>query len=64
MKSSTIVDTSLLVPPFVVAACAPAPTPAQTAVPQTTAAPELASAPEAKLGTSVETAVADGPYAI
>lgn len=62
MKSSSIVVSSLLVLTFVVAACAPAPTPAPTAVPQPTAAPEPTAAPKAKLGTIVDTAVADGRF--
>ncbi len=62
MKSSTIVVTSLLVLIRVVAACAPAPTPAPTAVPQPSAPLELTGAPRAKLGTIVETAVADRPF--
>ncbi len=62
MKRSSIVVTSLLVFTFVVGACTPAPTPAPTAVPQPTAAPEPTAVAEVKVGTIVETAVADGRF--
>ena len=62
MKRSTIVLSVLLVLTFVVAACAPAPTPAPTAMPEPTKIPEPTATPEPVLKDIVDTAVADGRF--
>lgn len=62
MKRSSIVLSVLLVLTFVVAACAPAPTPAPTAMPEPTKMPEPTAMPEPMLKDIVDTAVADGRF--
>jgi transforming growth factor-beta-induced protein len=62
MKRSNIVLSVLLVLTFVVAACAPAPTPAPTAMPEPTKMPEPTAMPEPVLKDIVDTAVADGRF--
>jgi transforming growth factor-beta-induced protein len=62
MKRSSIVLSVLLVLTFVVAACAPAPTPAPTAMPEPTKMPEPTAMPEPVLKDIVDTAVADGRF--
>lgn len=62
MKRSNIVLSVLLVLTFVVAACAPAPTPAPTAMPEPTKIPEPTATPEPVLKDIVDTAVADGRF--
>ena len=62
MKRSNIVLSVLLVLTFVVAACAPAPTPAPTAMPEPTKMPEPSAMPEPVLKDIVDTAVADGRF--
>ncbi len=62
MKRSSIVLSVLLVLTFVVAACAPAPTPAPTAMPEPTKMPEPTATPEPVLKDIVDTAVADGRF--
>jgi len=62
MKRSSIVLSVLLVLIFVVAACAPAPTPAPTAMPEPTKMPEPTTMPEPVLKDIVDTAVADGRF--
>ena len=62
MKRSNIVLSVLLVLTFVIAACAPAPTPAPTAMPEPTKMPEPTAMPEPVLKDIVDTAVADGRF--
>lgn len=62
MKRSNIVLSVLLVLTFVIAACAPAPTPAPTAIPEPTKMPEPTAMPEPMLKDIVDTAVADGRF--
>jgi len=62
MKRSNIVLSVLLVLTFVIAACAPAPTPAPTAMPEPTKMPEPTATPEPVLKDIVDTAVADGRF--
>jgi len=62
MKRSNIVLSVLLVLTFIVAACAPAPTPAPTAMPEPTKVPAPTTTPEPMLKDIVDTAVADGRF--
>jgi len=62
MKRSNIVLSVLLVLTFVVAACAPAPTPVPTAMPEPTKVPEPTATSAPVLKDIVDTAAADGRF--